>query len=280
MCELGHQGRTGGILDQRKNSFVTGRRKEVVRNLQYTPEEMERRADEFAESLGLLKPNPRDLWAYIEGRKRLENEFCRRIFQQPGAAKAVAKLQGRRLPGGSILQSLARFAVEVQIHRQPWITRVKPPGAISFPSSRESRRAAVRSNQIRQMAREMEEIQRGDRFLEILEGRPFGRATDERMPFAKDVRDLPRNLESYADFQLAVSRLLRPNRGRPAHRALDSMLRTIVQDVLTTVGESLGSTYGVLGPLANLIGAAYHVAGEPRRISAKTLSRLLDENRT
>jgi hypothetical protein len=208
------------------------------------------------------------------------DEFCRRIFQQPGGAGAVVELQRHHLPGGNLLQCLAHFAVEVQLYWQPCNTRIQPPGAISFPSPRESRRAALRSKKIRKMALELTEIQRAGLSPVILQGRWFGRAEDESAALAKVVRGFPRDLENYADLQLAASRLFRPNRGRRTHRALDSMIRTLVQDVLTRVGASLGSTYGVLGPLAVLIGAAYHVAGKPRCITPKTLSRLLDENRT
>jgi len=276
---LTHQAQIVRIIGHTRSHPALGRQNQLKRKYSRMLKETEELADKLSERLGIPKATPESLRAWIEERKRLEAEFRRKIFHQPGTANAIEQLQRHRLSGVELLNYFARLALEVHIYRNS-----KPeaslPGAITFPSSAEARRADLFSKKVRTLAREMRQFQSISLSPEIALAICSRKTEEERGAFAGTIRGLPENLDAYADFLMAMSRFFRPKRGRRGHPALDSFVRDIVQAVLKTLDEALVSTYGVFKPLAVLTTAAYQVAGMPRRISPKTLVRLIGENRT
>ncbi len=230
--------------------------------------------------LGIPKTTSASVRTYIEAQKRITGEFREKIFRNPGAAKAVSDLQSLRLDGGEILELVARLAVEIQSHWHPSKPLLHLPGAVTFPSAEGARRAKALSKKVRSCAREIREFQSRNLQAEFVLHLYNWKTESERKRLSITARTLPGALESYAIYLDTYAALLRPPRGRRSRPALEEMTRSLVRAVLKTLDDALGSTYGALEPLAVLIGAAYDVAGAPRRISPKTLRRLLDENRT
>jgi hypothetical protein len=231
-------------------------------------------------SCEVSKPTAEGIRALIEGRKQTETEFLKRIFQYPGVPDAIQDLQRRQLPGHTILQQLVRLALAIQSFFQQPSRKPHRTGRIGFPSSREARRALSFSKRILKVASEVERFQRTSLPPELLLYLFRWKTEADRDSETEKVRRIPGALKEYADFLEVVAALQRPPRGRRSHDALDTLTRKLVQDILGTMEKGLISPYGVLTALAVLVEASYAVAGHPRRISPKTLQRLLAENRT
>jgi hypothetical protein len=232
-------------------------------------------ARKLLRSLGLAEPSPEDLRRWVEGREQLEVDFIRQIIRQRGVAQAIRELQQRQVPGGDLLHYLGRLAVEVHLHWRPSKAEIRRPGEIIFPSADGARRAARLSKKVDGLARGIERFQRESLPPEFVLDAWGGKVTAERGAFAETVRNLPRTLDEYAEFLRALSRWLRPPRGRRSRPALDYLTRNLAQWVLKTAKEATYSKYGVLGPLTLLTNSAYQVAGVPKRFSPDSLRRLL-----
>ena len=242
--------------------------------------EVEAEVKQLATRLGIPETTPESLRAYLEARRQITAEFRQKIFRYPGAAQAINELQRHHLAGGEILELLALLAVEVQINWKPSKPLINLPGAISFPSAEGAWRAKQLSRTVRNWAREIRQYQHKSLPPEFVLGCCNWKTDSDRKVLSETIRALPGTLDSYADFLVLTTALLRPPRGRRGRPALDALTRNLVQAVLRTLEEAIGSTYGVLKPLAVLITAAYQTAGAPRRFSSKALNRLLSTNQT
>jgi hypothetical protein len=245
-----------------------------------TVKEVEEIADKLFERIGIPEATPESLRAWIEERNRLEAECRRKIIHHPGAADAIEQLQRQHLPGGELLCYFARLALEVHLYYRSSEVGTHVPGAKTLPSAQEARRAALFSKKVRTLAQEMRKFQSMSLSPEIVLGLSSRKTDDERRTFTEVMSGLPKTLDDYADLLVVMSRLFKPKRGRRGHPSLDVLIRNLVRGVLKTLDEALVSQYGVLKSLAVLTGAAYHVAGVPKRISPKTLTRLLDDIQT